>query len=115
MAGYGTATQGWMIYLIVLLGAWGGIAGPAAQALITKHVPPDEQGALQGSLSGLASLAYVFGPIIAAWSFGKGIAHPERPVRRRASPSTRRRRSCCARSALRFARSSSTTASRAKA
>ncbi|HEY5079122.1 MAG TPA: TCR/Tet family MFS transporter [Opitutaceae bacterium] len=78
MAGYGTATKGWMIYMIVLLGCWGGIAGPAAQALITKHVPPNEQGALQGSLAGLASLAYVFGPTIAAWSFAKGIAHPER-------------------------------------
>jgi DHA1 family tetracycline resistance protein-like MFS transporter len=78
MACYGTATRGWMIYVIVILGAWGGIAGPSAQALITKHVPPDEQGALQGSLAGLTSLAYIFGPFIAAWSFGKGIAHPDR-------------------------------------
>src|ERR1017187_9629724 len=31
LAAYGTATQGWMIYGLVLLGAWGGIAGPSAQ------------------------------------------------------------------------------------
>jgi MFS transporter, DHA1 family, tetracycline resistance protein len=74
MAAYGTATEGWMIYCLVLIGAWGGIAGPSAQALITKHVPANEQGALQGSLSGLVSLAGVFAPILAAWSFGKGIA-----------------------------------------
>jgi len=37
-------------------------------------VPPNEQGALQGSLSGLVSLAYIFGPMIAAWSYGKCIA-----------------------------------------
>jgi DHA1 family tetracycline resistance protein-like MFS transporter len=77
MTGYGLATHGWMVYLIMLVGAWGGLALPSAQALITKHVPPDEQGALQGSLSGLTSLAYVFGPFFAAWSFGKGIAHPD--------------------------------------
>ncbi len=74
MAAYGTATKGWMIYCLVLIGAWGGIAGPSAQALITKHVPSNEQGAVQGSLSGLVSLAGIFAPILAAWSFGKCIA-----------------------------------------
>ncbi len=74
MAGYGTATKGWMFYVLGTLGGLGGISGPAAQALLTKHVPPNEQGALQGSLSGLTSLAYIFGPMIAAWSFGRCIA-----------------------------------------
>jgi DHA1 family tetracycline resistance protein-like MFS transporter len=69
MAGYGSATQGWMIYAIVALGAWGGIAGPSAQALITRHVPANEQGAVQGSISGLTSLSAIFGPLIAAESF----------------------------------------------
>ena len=39
----------------------------------------DEQGAVQGALSGLASLAAVFAPPIAAWSFGACIA-PNSPV-----------------------------------
>ena len=69
MAGYGSATQGWMMYVIMTISAWGGLAGPSAQALITKHVPANEQGAVQGSLSGLTSLSAVFGPMIAAWSF----------------------------------------------
>ena len=71
MAAYGLATQGWMIYLLIIIGAWGGIAGPAGQALITKHVPPTDQGAVQGSLSGLVSLANIFGPMLASWSFGR--------------------------------------------
>ncbi len=78
MAGYGTATRGWMIYALVFLGAWGGIAGPSAQALITKHVPANEQGAVQGSLSGLTSLAAIFAPLIAAWSFSRCIAEGAR-------------------------------------
>jgi len=74
MTGYGLATRGWMIYVLVLIGAFGGITGPAAQSLITKHVPPTEQGGVQGSLSGLTSLAGIFAPILGAWSFGKCIA-----------------------------------------
>jgi len=69
MAAYGAATKGWMIYVLVVVSAWGGITGPSAQALITKHVPGNEQGAVQGSLSGLTSLANVFAPPISAWSF----------------------------------------------
>ncbi len=70
MTAYGFATEGWMIYVLVVIGAFGGISGPAAQALITKHVPANEQGAVQGSLSGLVSLANIFAPLIASWSFG---------------------------------------------
>jgi DHA1 family tetracycline resistance protein-like MFS transporter len=70
MVGYGSVSHGWIFYAIATVGALGGLAEPAAQALLTKHVPPNEQGALQGSLSGLKSLAYVFGPMFAAWSFG---------------------------------------------
>jgi DHA1 family tetracycline resistance protein-like MFS transporter len=70
MIGYGTAPKGWMVYCIVLLGVWGGISGPAGQSLITKHVPANEQGGVQGSLFGLTSLASIFAPPFAAWSFG---------------------------------------------
>lgn len=78
MAGYGAATRGWMIYALIFVGAWGGIAGPSAQALITKHVPANEQGGVQGSLSGLTSLSYIFAPLLAAWSFSRCIADDAR-------------------------------------
>jgi len=71
---YGLATQGWMIYAIILLGSCAGIAGPAMQSYITKHVPPNEQGAVQGIYSGLASLAGIPGPLISTWAFGWAIA-----------------------------------------
>jgi DHA1 family tetracycline resistance protein-like MFS transporter len=75
MTGYGLSTRGWMIYLLIPIGAFGGIAGPAAQALITRHVPHDQQGAIQGSLSGLTSLASIFAPLIATRSFGYFISN----------------------------------------
>jgi MFS transporter, DHA1 family, tetracycline resistance protein len=67
---YGVAPQGWMIFPLIVIGSFSGIAGPAAQALITKRIPADEQGGVQGALSSLGSLASVFAPPIAAWSFG---------------------------------------------
>jgi DHA1 family tetracycline resistance protein-like MFS transporter len=75
---YGLATEGWMIYAIILLGSFAGIAGPAMQSYITKHVPPNEQGAVQGIYSGLASLAGIPGPLISTWSFGWAVrpGHP---------------------------------------
>ena len=68
-AGYGFSSAGWMIYGFIVIGGFGGIAGPATQALVTKHVPADQQGAVQGSLSGLQGLATMFGPLVATMSF----------------------------------------------
>jgi MFS transporter, DHA1 family, tetracycline resistance protein len=75
--GYGLATQGWMMYVIICVGSLGGLAGPASQALITRRVPANEQGAVQGALGGLSSLAGVIAPPFAAWTFAAGIA-PDR-------------------------------------
>ena len=44
--GYGLATEGWMIYAILVAGSIGGIAGSAAQGLISRNVPPNQQGAV---------------------------------------------------------------------
>ena len=75
---YGLAPQGWMVYAIIFVGSIAGIAGPAMQSYITKHVPPDEQGSVQGIYSGLASLAGIPGPLISTWSFGWAV-EPGRP------------------------------------
>jgi MFS transporter, DHA1 family, tetracycline resistance protein len=67
---YGLATQGWMMYAIIAIGAIGGIAGPALQGIISRGVPDNEQGSLQGSLASLASLSGVVGPLLANTAFG---------------------------------------------
>jgi DHA1 family tetracycline resistance protein-like MFS transporter len=76
-AGYGAAPAGWMIYVIISLASLGGIAQPAAMALITRTVRPDEQGAIQGAISGINSIAMIFAPLIATYIFSK--ANPVNP------------------------------------
>ncbi|HAB17655.1 MAG TPA: TCR/Tet family MFS transporter [Verrucomicrobiota bacterium] len=68
--GYGLATHGWMIYLTLAFGCLGGICMPAAQSIISRTVGANEQGAVQGALASLASLAGIGGPLIATNLFG---------------------------------------------
>jgi len=58
------ANQGWMMFVFSIPYCLGGIAGPALQSIITSEVPSNQQGELQGGLTGLVSLTSVFGPWI---------------------------------------------------
>ena len=60
---YGIATE-WLMYVIIVVGALSGIAGPAIQGLVAGTVRPDEQGKVQGALTSLTSLTSVFAPLI---------------------------------------------------
>ncbi|HUR45857.1 MAG TPA: TCR/Tet family MFS transporter [Candidatus Saccharimonadales bacterium] len=68
-AAYGLATEGWMIYVILVWASLGGVAGPAIQSLITRNVEANEQGAVQGALTSLGSVAGIVGPIMATALF----------------------------------------------
>jgi DHA1 family tetracycline resistance protein-like MFS transporter len=69
-AAYGLATQPWMIYLCIVIGSLSGLVTPAVQSLMSQGVPADEQGALQGSLSSLSSVAGIAGPLLCTQLFG---------------------------------------------
>ena len=73
MVCYGLATEGWMIFVTIILGSIGGVAGPAEQSLISQAVPADEQGAVQGALNSLASVAGVIGPLVWTWIFAASL------------------------------------------
>ncbi len=67
MLGFGLfafATQGWMMYAIMTIFSLSGVAMPAIQSMISKKIPPQEQGELQGSLISIASLTAIVGPIL---------------------------------------------------
>lgn len=61
---YGIATQGWMMYPIIIIYCLGSIAGPALQGIMSTSIPPNEQGELQGGFTSLMSLAAIIGPIV---------------------------------------------------
>lgn len=69
-AGYGLAPAGWMVFVILVVGSLSGITGPAVQGLISRGVDANEQGAVQGALTSLASVAGIIGPPIATGLFG---------------------------------------------
>ena len=60
---YGLATEGWMMYYIIIFGSLGGIAGPAIQSLVTSTVDETEQGKIQGALTSMISVTNIIAPL----------------------------------------------------
>jgi DHA1 family tetracycline resistance protein-like MFS transporter len=56
------ASQSWMMFVFLIPYCLGGIAGPAIQSIMSSSVPSNEQGELQGALTGLLSLTAIVGP-----------------------------------------------------
>ncbi|MBO6795694.1 TCR/Tet family MFS transporter [Maricaulis sp.] len=63
-AAYGLITEGWMVYPVIIAGAIGGIGQPALQGVMSRIVPPNAQGELQGAMTSLQSLSMVIGPLV---------------------------------------------------
>lgn len=63
------ATQSWMMFAFLVPYCLGGLAGPALQSVISGHVPPNQQGELQGALTSLMSLTTIIGPPMMSETF----------------------------------------------
>jgi DHA1 family tetracycline resistance protein-like MFS transporter len=66
---YGLAPTGWWFWAAMPIAALWGVAGPASQAIMTRHVEPHEQGKLQGALGGLNSIAGILAPVAFTQTF----------------------------------------------
>ncbi|MGY0195080.1 MFS transporter [Leptothrix sp. BB-4] len=65
--GFGLSTQGWMIYVVIVVGTLlGGGAQAAIQSLVSNAADPQTQGQTAGSVASLTSLMAVLAPVIAA-------------------------------------------------
>jgi MFS transporter, DHA1 family, tetracycline resistance protein len=64
MMSFAFATQTWMMFVFMIPYCLGGIAGPALQAILAGHVPPNEQGELQGALTSMMSATSIVGPLV---------------------------------------------------
>ncbi|WP_313265477.1 TCR/Tet family MFS transporter [Sphingobacterium sp.] len=56
------AAEGWMMLLFLILYSLGGICGPSLQSMISKSIPANQQGELQGALTSLVSATSIVGP-----------------------------------------------------
>ena len=77
---YGLAPYGWMFLVGLPVSALWAVAGPATQALVTRQVPADAQGRIQGAMGSLVSLAGIAAPAVFAGAFGFFVG-PLAPVR----------------------------------
>ncbi|MES1218269.1 MAG: TCR/Tet family MFS transporter [Bacteroidota bacterium] len=76
---FAIAVKGWMMFVFLVPYCLGGIAGPALQAIISGHVPPNEQGELQGALTSLMSATSIIGPLVMTGLFSY-FTHSGAPV-----------------------------------
>lgn len=63
------AVEGWMIYAIMIPYAFGGVASPTLQGLLSNQVSEKEQGNLQGAIASMISITTIVGPAIATTLF----------------------------------------------
>lgn len=77
--GFALATQTWMMFAWMTTSLLAGLGMPALSALMSRKVPPDQQGELQGANASLMSLASVIAPLVLPPLFG-AFARPDAPI-----------------------------------
>ncbi len=54
-------TQSWMVYAIIVPYAFGGLAGPSVQSIMSGQIPKNAQGELQGGLASTMIVTAIIG------------------------------------------------------
>jgi DHA1 family tetracycline resistance protein-like MFS transporter len=70
-AGYGLATHGWMMFVMIACNFLAFASVVTMQGIVSKAAGPDEQGRVMGTLSSLQSLMGVMAPIIGTAVLGQ--------------------------------------------
>jgi DHA1 family tetracycline resistance protein-like MFS transporter len=73
-AGFALASRGWMILAVIPFIALWGIAAPAVQSLMSRHVDPSSQGKLQGAINSLRAITGMAGPVLFTQIFAVAIS-----------------------------------------
>lgn len=77
--------EAWMLFAATVPLALGGINGPSLQSIVSKEIPANEQGELQGFLTSVMSITAIVGPLLFPWLFSSfssgqfGIKFPGAP------------------------------------
>ncbi|MEQ9286935.1 MAG: TCR/Tet family MFS transporter [Cyclobacteriaceae bacterium] len=56
------ASEGWMMFVFTIPYALSGLSGPSMQSIMTRQVPANSQGELQGAITSVISLTAAFAP-----------------------------------------------------
>jgi MFS transporter, DHA1 family, tetracycline resistance protein len=79
--GYGLATQGWMMYAIMIANLLAFGVAASLNGLVSKAAPAHEQGLAMGSLSSLNSVVAVMGPLLGIPIFARVSRLPRSDIR----------------------------------
>ena len=60
---YAFVTRSWMVYPIIAVSALQGLVYPSVNALLSRMTDASHQGALQGGMASLVSVAAIVGPL----------------------------------------------------
>jgi MFS transporter, DHA1 family, tetracycline resistance protein len=63
-AGYAFSGAPWMLYSWMVVWSFGGVGGPALNAIMSKLVPVDEQGELMGARASMDSVTSIVAPLL---------------------------------------------------
>lgn len=64
LVGFAFATEAWMVYALIPVLALSALVAPALQGMMSRMIPDDAQGELQGAMTALTSLSFVITPIV---------------------------------------------------
>jgi DHA1 family tetracycline resistance protein-like MFS transporter len=68
-AAYAFVRQGWMVFVIIPIGALAGLLGPSLNQIMTARAPKNAQGELQGAIGSVQALSNVFAPLAMTQTF----------------------------------------------
>lgn len=75
LAGLAFVSEPWMLYVLQAVGVLASAGGAAAQSWISRSVGADEQGTVQGALTGIGAIAETVVPVAAGVAFGWSMTH----------------------------------------
>jgi DHA1 family tetracycline resistance protein-like MFS transporter len=69
LAGTAAAAQPWELYVVQAVGVLGSVGAAAAQSWLSRATGPDEQGTVQGAVTGIGAVAEMVVPLAAGAAF----------------------------------------------
>ena len=69
--GYAFVNQGWMMYVVSLTTAVVALAYPSMNAVMSRQIPANAQGELQGAVASVFSLSSIIGPPLMTQIFAR--------------------------------------------